>query len=1006
MSGSPMPAAGILRPRTAGNLAAAGRPSEPRKNKVEQTKKTDASKWSAEVVRALCRRLPGGDETLTARCEICKCIAWPCLCAVESPRGSRLRPPRVLQEYERRARKPNPESHIHPQSHSSSPLGNLRYIRSRVGGMNPDRLHVVSTADADAIGGTAARHSSLFIKANVLSRRADQYVLELEGMSDWHQDVELNGSDLQSLLDGPYLNDELSVVEDVYLKSTEKTIVYSDRNEAEKDFGLMQVNEHWYVKEVWSSMGSPPRGKAYKSGVRAGNKLVNIQDRSLEAAMEEPLDTDDERDVHDHSWSRYLPGIFDLEQGASLTHPGAGEGDDEPTDLSATLRNAPLSPSLSGSGRFRYDSGSPKKNKTLPAKRCGGEEGLSFPCMLTFLSLPRGWCVTGVKAAGEQRLDIADTSRLKNKLRELADAQKQVTLSCMCLYSMVSRTDFNVRHEHVWEKVLNTTREDDAQMLTDWCLTAHLTPAQLSFTFKEVRESLRTELELFDRERLRTQEMLVSKVMRIVDMKRDCSASMPDQGARDLRGTLPKQKGIDKGIETTTREIRFVLQQVPLHFLVELHRACCMARDNNGAVPTSPKNTPDGPVLAQTKNKYRKSSFSCFDLTSDTTCNRDKLQRDQTKKQMKQLMQLVTSLPSVARGSQCRAIRDMRERQTWMGTDGMRSASKAKQTSAGTDVSLGDTADLAAQSTVLEFFELLLKHTSDALAAGKKGKLQSAGFVEKGAGVLTEGSNSSPLIQKSASVAAKDGRMSKRDFANIMVRSGITWLTSAQLESNFKTMDKDGSGFLNISEVLVFSERIMELLLLVKDFQMDLEAAGERTAGQKDLMQRFVTKLTLGGDLVGGVHRKVIGDDCIEVYPKPQTDNFSMERTRLDYMGVPWMAEMDGFHGATEDVPFIEWRFSRQMWITAVVTRGDPRPGHSNWVTEFDLMSVETEGIEGDDIEMRVCYSCDNANVDGIKGAWCPLTVPVKAVKIRLAIRACKGMPALRATLFGQAVED
>eukprot|EP00930_Biecheleria_cincta_P024320 TRINITY_DN17411_c0_g1_i1.p1 TRINITY_DN17411_c0_g1~~TRINITY_DN17411_c0_g1_i1.p1 ORF type:complete len:1082 (-),score=186.15 TRINITY_DN17411_c0_g1_i1:320-3565(-) len=1081
----------MLRPASAGELGAGQR------RKLEAVKKADAASWSVEVVEALCRRLPGGDVTITAPCERCKCIVWPCLCALDHAprsRNSTLRPPRILEEHEMRrlGREAKPDSSKDIRSHHGKALGNLSFVSSRRSGMDRDRLHVVSTADADAIAGTIERHSCRFMKANVVSRKGDEYIVQLDKDSNtmWEQQVKLNIGDLKLLFVDRYLDDELMISRDVDLKSTQKMVVYKDRYDAEKDIGLTQVDKQWYVKEVWipadhkattDRKTSMPRrsGKAYEEGIRTGHKLAKLHE-SFAKQMNGELQGDDECD-HNGTWHKlenmtdYLPGVFDIDAGS----------DDRRADptvnglTSTSLRKSHSSTRLANSGDIRYEAFAQSK----------GKDELDFPCKLTFLTLTRGWRITGVNygegdnakqvhfrpavstegspslkaerpdgevkhyegesekerllregvkcpdgevkhyesdterlvrveypngevhlfegAKGTERMvrvEYSDVALLKSKLKELAglgDVQKKdlhaqlqmlkdstklettVTLFCtQTPYEVVSRAEFKVRHEHVWEGMLKGDRQQDAEMLSDWCLNAKLTPAQLSFAFREVRQSLQKELDLFQKERLQMQDMLVLKGMKILRMQKELESQ---QGESSTTETAHKLKQMRRGIQNTEVELRFLLQQVPLHFLVELRDACVFAHKTN---------------------------LGSFPGNSDSRSK-------ETKQLMQEFKDLIASQPTAARGNPSRALRYLREKQAKLAAT-QPPTEKRRVTKTQTNLNLGDKAGHVPQSMVLQFFMLLHRHTSEAIEVGEEGKLQSDGWLEKGKGVLKETSKaSSNITHKSAEVAARDGRMSRHDFEKVMMRCGITWLTTEELDMNFRAMDKDGSGFLTLAEVLVFSQRLMELLLLVKDFEMELKAAGEKTEGQDDLIQQFVKKLMFGNDLVGGVLTQVIDDEFIKVHPEPVNVKFSIVQTRLDYIGEPWMADVPE---DSEDA-WIEWTLPCQKLITAVVTRGDPRPGYRNWVTAFDLKFFqEADNLKKENVNVDACKTdgntgawseveCETANVDGITRAWFPLVEPVKALRVRLTITAWEGMeegrkPALRATLFGQTVKD
>jgi len=91
-----------------------------------------------------------------------------------------------------------------------------------------------------------------------------------------------------------------------------------------------------------------------------------------------------------------------------------------------------------------------------------------------------------------------------------------------------------------------------------------------------------------------------------------------------------------------------------------------------------------------------------------------------------------------------------------------------------------------------------------------------------------------------------DGRLSFEEFTRVLYSAGVSWLTRDELQSNFDVMDVDESGYLSLGEVLRVSERLVQRLRQLREFESSLmdrshkAGQGNRKFSFAELIEKFV----------------------------------------------------------------------------------------------------------------------------------------------------------------------
>jgi len=459
---------------------------------------------------------------------------------------------------------------------------------------------------------------------------------------------------------------------------------------------------------------------------------------------------------------------------------------------------------------------------------------------------------------------------------------------------------------------------------------------------------------------------LLLKVKRLVETEMS-EASNLDRRRSDCLAKAAEATRRKRSLEA---DLRSIFLQVPLAFLVELGDTCKHAVSCNLDV------APLGAAGATQDIQPEVENFLRLKQHIDTFPKRH---------------------DSAMAGSGARAVQEMR-------SSAPSAQGRPSLIRANTSYSLGQQAGATSKSITLKMFKLLSSEIESALKAAREGRLRTREFIN---GEIHMAGQEVTAIQdehihQERHGRRKDGRLSKKDFEEIMVRSGITWLTSEDIELRFDTIDTDKSGFLNLGEVLAVAQRLSELMLMVKDHQRELEATKKFTGrrDREEVVQSFSTKLLFGDDLVGDASDPAIPNEHIAniaVSSGSSGTLSSLNCTRLNFQGASWRAS------GNEPEPHITWEFKEPRWITAVVTQGDASAFQQSWVTKFRLERHDPES------DTFVCVGEEGeectANQDGVSSIWTVLREPVVAKAVRLTIMdwAPKpGRPCLKATLYGR----
>merc|ERR1712226_1003263 len=114
-------------------------------------------------------------------------------------------------------------------------------------------------------------------------------------------------------------------------------------------------------------------------------------------------------------------------------------------------------------------------------------------------------------------------------------------------------------------------RARDVDVLTQWGVNSHLTPAQLEFTFNSLVKTLSDELRAFNEQADEFVLLLLSKCQRvhIIEKKNETPTIATER---------PQRKDQNK-IEDYNVEIKRLFRQIPLGFLQELFNECVRQDD-------------------------------------------------------------------------------------------------------------------------------------------------------------------------------------------------------------------------------------------------------------------------------------------------------------------------------------------------------------------------------------------------------------------------------------------
>eukprot|EP00929_Paragymnodinium_shiwhaense_P107588 TRINITY_DN7378_c0_g1_i1.p1 TRINITY_DN7378_c0_g1~~TRINITY_DN7378_c0_g1_i1.p1 ORF type:complete len:1174 (-),score=218.75 TRINITY_DN7378_c0_g1_i1:273-3794(-) len=206
---------------------------------------------------------------------------------------------------------------------------------------------------------------------------------------------------------------------------------------------------------------------------------------------------------------------------------------------------------------------------------------------------------------------------------------------------------------------------------------------------------------------------------------------------------------------------------------------------------------------------------------------------------------------------------------------------------------------------------------------------KNMGGVERGA----ETGKSKPLQHA-------DGRITPKDFVNMMICEGMHHMSSRELEAKFQAMDLDDSGYVSIGEVNCTFHRLGDLFMRFRNFSAlyGVGAGGSSASGSASdqcgdyrnvssvLIDEFKKRMLLGDDLGGSSQAMMLKD--WKVTASSQHEDCPADSYRLSCRDSAWIPEMPQslaeapLHSGNH---WLEWRFARPKLVNAVVTTGHPK---------------------------------------------------------------------------------
>ncbi|CAJ1331043.1 unnamed protein product [Effrenium voratum] len=259
-------------------------------------------------------------------------------------------------------------------------------------------------------------------------------------------------------------------------------------------------------------------------------------------------------------------------------------------------------------------------------------------------------------------------------------------------------------------------------------------------------------------------------------------------------------------------------------------------------------------------------------------------------------------------------------------------------------------------------------------------------------------------------VSQEDGRLSEKEFARVILLSGVNWLGMDEIQFLFSSMDKDKSGKLNLGELLCTAMRVIDLSDRLQRFVDD-----NKDLSQANCLLEFGHLLKMGSDLVGPKSHPLVPDSRISAssyFLNDAEHGFQqMWRSRLDCQDTCWVGES---HDKDEH-PWIQWRFSSPCKIQAISTKG--RPDSDAWVIKYRVEYVTHALLDDDDDDEKelsdtlkwesyseedgkIFHFDGNADRHTRKDSF--LRYPFVTSAVRLFPLEYRGRyPAMRASLYG-----
>eukprot|EP00933_Yihiella_yeosuensis_P031954 TRINITY_DN25544_c0_g1_i1.p1 TRINITY_DN25544_c0_g1~~TRINITY_DN25544_c0_g1_i1.p1 ORF type:complete len:959 (-),score=132.24 TRINITY_DN25544_c0_g1_i1:302-3178(-) len=931
-------------------------------------KNADASNWAPEVIGALCGRLPAGDSSLSTPCQACKSIFYPCLCKSEQAKNVRghrhLRPPRIIEVAEKR-RMTKVATDVKDR------LGNLSMVKDRSfsHGTNKCRLLVTGAQDRNPLD-CGRQHG---VSGNVVCRHGNRFVVQEDGASEWSQELEFSAKELPTLLE--CLDADLKIARTLpILRKVE--MEYTCQAEARADLEIDHAPWGFYVKRV------TPEGLAYNAGVRQGHivhALLAAGGATSSLELEE-----------------YLPGPFlDVSIGdlGSTASPPQGGAKAAIQSLSSTslLQKRLDSMNRSQGGKKCSETGNWGAGTglfcTMAATQMKDQKSLPFPCTVVFNALPKGWQVAEVSDGNGGTASSGPS--IDTEMRRLASQSCSAKVRFVLpSYQVVSMLEKTIRYEHVWEKELAHSREGDVQLLMDWTMKSRLSNVQLGFIFKQLTSYLSKELQSFEASRQELEEVLFMKANRLMKLKKDEISKSENPDA--LRNIRPS-------IEIVGQEIRYLLQHVPLYYLVELDSVLSLEANSQGREDGGPNS--DEEVISE--SEVDRSRRQVHKILARTCRQRVAKEAADKYHSLRGTSGMKKSTSESALKDRDTAVMEQTLLRAAVSSTGITRSSRRQKSRKGESLVRSNFRYILGSSdsrhkSDAELLKLLASEVRDALDAARDGTLRSNEYLDH--------SKLHDSIAESHQESAghkKDGRISLKDFERILQNCGITWSSREDVAQQFHAMDYDGSGFLTIGEVLKTMRRLEFLLRCFNDYSHEqAQYNGGKETDREELLINFTARLLLGDDLVGGPLSKEIPDSNITAssynLDRSQYGKGEMFRSRLNWGQQPWMAS------AEDKQPWIQWKLNGEWALSAVLIQGHPT--ERSWVTHFKLQT--SLGADGEWVVHEEEY---HTNENSTATAWIPLNVPVCATVVRLFptkwVPATRG-PVLRATLLGLKPEE
>jgi len=888
--------------------------------KLSTTRHTSGRHWNAEVIKALCRRIPGGDTSVTTECDECGSMFYPCICRSAGkrenyiPHQQALRAPRIVWLSE--------NFRIKSRDRFKAEEGNLALVRltGHRHGLDRYRCEITPFDDPERIEKDEDMQRDVVYKGKVKYRVGDTYAIEPDDEEPWQQEIELTKEEWSVLKD--CLDEDMYVQKDssVECEWNKVSCKYSIQEDADGDLEIAWRSSGFYVQSVTDG------GIAKNAGVDNGYQLIEL--RGLEINIR-----------HNESWQKLDLNDLPLEfkQRGKLT----------------------ASPSQSRIAR-RWQ-----------------------PLKLNFRRVTHGWCVVqivGVSLSSPKlHSDDIDAYFEDPDVQRSRAGSVQVKVRLKLQRKpvrMVSRTAQCLRHEYHRKTNTKNTPEQDTQLLIDWGINSKLTPSQLQFTFKKLQENVQKELDTFHEYQDAYERSLSQKYRRAVELDMDlkdlkshtlqegdkvvakdprnrskaknpwlkgtvkridrdgmhCTIEFahgeedPQDGvtqdevlydeshqyqtstdsfheylnAHSVRFKAPKHfkdaassraQELKRDLDSVLSDIEVLLFDTPRSFLTDMCEACGPRMAESDDDCSSPGSSPKSH-----RHKNLKRSRESYDFTELTQMQEIKDSPEKYRRSLrKNILKCIHQRNLVALGTHSRI--------------------RARSRAGGKRVSEDD---------LLRFMH---EHLKDYTQRLRDNQVQAPRPKPPGA----------PQFDTTDTVVAWDGRMSFDEFHKAMYLAGICWLAKEELEQMFNDMDADRSGRLHLGEILDVASRMQEISRQARAYEKT-EVEPGRKLTQSELLEEFCTQRLIGDDLTTMEYDD--GPFLSASDPEKLLSDQDLKQCHVDsqnacYEPKPGPFDADAPDDKAEEKPWLKFHFREHCVVTAVAVKGDPK--NSAWVRRYRL---------------------------------------------------------------------